>query len=376
VAPHFSDKTHPVIHVLDASRSVTVVSKLLEAVRTQTFEYTEDILELYEELREEHYDSIEERNMLAYAAAKARKQVVDYGAMPVARAPAVGVGIHVVEGVSLQELVPFIDWSPFFSTWELRGKYPNRGYPKIFNDETVGEAAKTLHGEALELLGTIVDGNKLHAKGIYAILPASRSAGGEDVDVWAAEAEREGGAAPAAKFCMLRQQEVRDGTAPLLSLADFVAPREAGADHLGMFATSIFGAEALAAEFDAQLDDYNKIMAQVRGVTRAAFRDVCVAVPVLPPPSLPASHTRPPARARSLYSAHLSPPFPPRLRFDRFFSAAYDSPTRVSVTPLPPPPPRRSPIASLRHSRRCCTRSCGRSSGGTARTSRSLLTIF
>ena len=101
MAPHFSDKTHPVIHVLDASRSVTVVSKLLEAVRTQTFEYTEDILELYEELREEHYDSIEERNMLAYAAAKARKQVVDYGAMPVARAPAVGVGIHVVEGVLL-----------------------------------------------------------------------------------------------------------------------------------------------------------------------------------------------------------------------------------------------------------------------------------
>ena len=138
--------------------------------------------------------------------------------------------------------------------------------PSYINILNITQAAKSLHNEALELLGTIIDGKRLHAKGIYAILPANRSAGGEDVDVWGDEAQRESGAAPSAKFCMLRQQEVRDGKAPLLSLADFVAPREAGADHLGMFATSIFGAEELAAEFDAQLDDYNKIMAQVRAV--------------------------------------------------------------------------------------------------------------
>ena len=191
VAPHFSDKEHPVIHVLDASRSVTVVSKLLEAARSKEYSYAEDILELYEELCEEHYESIEERALVAYGVARdTRKQVVDYGAMPVVRAPAVGVGVHVVEGISLSELVPYIDWSPFFSTWELRGKYPNRGYPKIFDDATVGEAAKNLHEEALALLAEIIDGGSLHAKGIYAIFPANSTPAGDDVNVWSDEESR------------------------------------------------------------------------------------------------------------------------------------------------------------------------------------------
>jgi len=159
----------------------------------------------------------------------------------------------------LSEVVPFIDWNPFFQTWELRGRYPNRGYPKIFNDETVGAEAKKLFDDAQAMLKKIVETKELSLKGCYGLYAANRSEGGEDVDVWENESDR--GSKPAATFCMLRQQAEVDGQQHYLSQADFVTPR-GSRDHLGMFAVACFGAEAAAKRHEDANDDYSKIMVQ------------------------------------------------------------------------------------------------------------------
>jgi 5-methyltetrahydrofolate--homocysteine methyltransferase len=138
IAPQFGNLEHPVIHVLDASRSVTVVSSLLDVRADRRADYVGELLESYEELREEHYAGLEERKYLPLAAARAKGLRVDWArhaaASPVAGAvPWVprAMGVQVVEA-SVESLLPFIDWNPFFATWELRGKYPNRGYQSIF----------------------------------------------------------------------------------------------------------------------------------------------------------------------------------------------------------------------------------------------------
>ena len=155
-------------------------------------------------------------------------------------------------------MVPYIDWNPFFQTWELRGKYPNRGYPRIFNDETVGGEAKKLFDDAQAMLKDIVENKRLALKGVMGIFPANRT--GEDVAVYADDEARE---EVVAKFCMLRQQQEKESDEPYFSLADFVAPAGAGVkDYLGAFAVACFGAEEEAARYEAQNDDYSKIMVQ------------------------------------------------------------------------------------------------------------------
>ena len=122
---------HPVIHVLDASRSVTVVSSLLGDNKE---EYVEDLLEEYDELREVDYTGLKKRYFLDFDKAKKAKLEIYFDAHPVAPIPN-QLAVNVVDNVSLEDVVPCIDWNPFFQTWELRGRYPNRGYPKIFNFE-------------------------------------------------------------------------------------------------------------------------------------------------------------------------------------------------------------------------------------------------
>jgi len=150
--------------------------------------------------------------------------------------------------------------NPFFQTWELRGRYPNRGYPKIFNDAAVGEEAKKLFNDAQAMMNKIIADGSMNLKGVVGLFPANRSEDGEDIHVYETEAEREAGK-PLATFCMLRQQAEKESEDPYLSQADFIAP--AGyQDHLGMFAVSCFGCDELVTKYEAENDDYSKIMAQ------------------------------------------------------------------------------------------------------------------
>ena len=150
--------------------------------------------------------------------------------------------------------------NPFFQTWELRGRYPNRGYPKIFNDKTVGSEAKKLFDDAQDMLNKIVEDGSMWLKGVVGLFPANRSEDGEDVDVFESEADREAGKI-SAKFCMLRQQAEKESDDPFLSQSDFIAPK-GYQDHIGFFAVSCFGCEALVAKYEAAHGDYSKIMAQ------------------------------------------------------------------------------------------------------------------
>jgi len=182
----------------------------------------------------------------------------------------------------LGDVLPFIDWNPFFQTWELRGRYPNRGYPKIFSDVTVGAEAKQLFDDAQKMLDGIVKAKSLVLRGAYGLYAANRAGNGEDVDVWATEADREADAKPVATFCMLRQQAEVEGQVEYLSQADFVAPR-GNRDHLGMFAVACFVAEKLASDYaDTHHDDYSKIMVQaladrlVEACAEALHRDIRV----------------------------------------------------------------------------------------------------
>merc|ERR1712147_179005 len=203
----------------DASRAVTVVSSLLSEESKP--DYVADVQDEYAELRDEYYASLEDRKYLTLDQAISKRG--DVSTEKVAPVPS-HLGARVVEE-ELSEVVPFIDWNPFFQTWELRGRYPNRGYPKIFNDETVGAEAKKLFDDAQAMLKKIVERKRLVLRGCYGMYAANQSADGEDVDVWCADGDRNSGAAPSATFCMLRQQAEVEGQAHYHSQGDFIAPR-------------------------------------------------------------------------------------------------------------------------------------------------------
>jgi len=256
ISPNFFTMEHPVIHVLDASRSVTVVSSLLGGGKE---DYVTEILEEYDEIREDYYAGLEDRYFLSFDDAKKQKQAIDFNAVPPAPSPN-KMGITVIDSVGLKDVVPYIDWNPFFQTWELRGRYPNRGYPKIFNDEAVGAEAKKLFNDAQSMLNKIIEDNSMNLKGVVGLFPANRSEDGEDVHIYADEESRAAGT-PSTTFCMLRQQAEKESEDPYLSQADFIAP--AGyKDHLGMFAVSCFGCDELVKYYESQHDDYSKIMCQ------------------------------------------------------------------------------------------------------------------
>lgn len=155
----------------------------------------------------------------------------------------------------------YIDWSPFFQTWELRGRYPNRGYPKIFNDERVGEEARKLYADATKMLAEIVEGNLLELRASHGVWCANADDNHEDILIYGSEEERT--QAPIATFACLRQQLEKESEDPYMSLADFVAPQSSGLkDYVGMFAVGVFGCDKLVAKYEAENDDYSKIMAQ------------------------------------------------------------------------------------------------------------------
>jgi 5-methyltetrahydrofolate--homocysteine methyltransferase len=238
----------PVVHVLDASRAVPVTSALLSDGQRDDF-LARHRAE-YDELRRRHASP--RRPLVPLAAARANRTPVDWRPEDVARPEATGA--RALDDFPLAELRPYIDWTPFFHTWELRGVFP-----KIFEHETYGEQARQLYAEAQTLLDRIVAEKLLVARGVYGLFPAH--AVGDDVELYA-DAARE---RAVARFHFLRQQAEKKGAAePHRSLADFVAPRETGlADHLGAFAVSAgFGLKELCADFRAKHDDYGAIMAE------------------------------------------------------------------------------------------------------------------
>jgi 5-methyltetrahydrofolate--homocysteine methyltransferase len=236
----------PVVHVKDASRCVGVVDRLTRPDARPDFELENRVAQQRER---ESFARRKERKLVPYAEAVRRRFTIDWAQAPVARPEFLGA--RVLRDFPLGELVPYIDWSPFFMAWELKGKYPG-----ILSDPVVGAAARELFDDASRLLRRIVDEKLLTAHAVYGFFPAN--ADGDDVVVFTDERRRE----ERARFPMLRQQWEREGQASFRSLADYVAPVGSGRpDYLGAFAVSAgFGAEELVARFEADHDDHSSIL--------------------------------------------------------------------------------------------------------------------
>jgi 5-methyltetrahydrofolate--homocysteine methyltransferase len=244
IAPSYAPS---VVHVLDASRAVGVVGNLMN--RQQKDAYLQGIREDYDRVRQAHHDR-EAKPVLPLAEARARRLSSDWNTVDLPE-PEV-LGIQSITDQPLTELLPYIDWSPFFHTWELNGRYP-----AIFEHPTIGARAKELFADAQQLLGRIVAEKLLTAKGVYGLFAACST--GDDIDLYAAS--RKG---VLATIHTLRQQGEKPQGQPNLALADYVAPQSSGrTDHVGAFAvTAGLGLDALCRRFDQDHDDYNSIMAK------------------------------------------------------------------------------------------------------------------
>jgi len=245
IAPAYG---RPVVHVLDASRAVGVVSQLISPTQRAGLEAKNR--QEQEQIRQVHQGKTGAA-LLPLDRARERRPPRDWGQVDIP-APAF-TGSRVLDRLPLERLVPFIDWSPFFHAWELRGHYP-----QILADGRVGAKAGELFADAQRLLEEIVRGNLLTARGVYGFFPAN--AVGDDIEVYGDEARRE----VATVFHTLRQQSEKPAGQFNQALADFIAPRSTGrTDYLGAFAvTTGFGLDELCARFEKDHDDYNAIMAK------------------------------------------------------------------------------------------------------------------
>ncbi|XP_059026315.1 methionine synthase isoform X2 [Mustela lutreola] len=259
IAPRYSA---PVIHVLDASKSVVVCSQLLD--ENLKDEYFEEIMEEYEDIRQDHYESLKERRYLTLSQARKNGFHIDWLSEPPPVKPTF-LGTRVFEDYDLRKLVAYIDWKPFFDVWQLRGKYPNRSFPKIFKDKTVGEEAKKVYDDAQNMLEVLIDQKKLQARGLVGFWPAQSVE--DDIHLYAEDATPQA-AEPIAIFHGLRQQAEKDSasTDAYHCLSDFIAPLHSGVrDYLGLFAVACFGVEELSRAYEQECDDYSSIMVKALG---------------------------------------------------------------------------------------------------------------
>jgi 5-methyltetrahydrofolate--homocysteine methyltransferase len=235
-----------VIHVKDASRSVGVVERLNRP--DQRGEIDRENRQAQQKERET-FARRRERKLVSYAEAVQRRLAIDWHNAEIA-VPSF-LGKRVLRDFPLAEIIPYIDWSPFFMAWELTGKYP-----MILSDPKVGKEASKLFADAQKLLQEIVAGKRLQAAAVYGIYPAN--ADGDDMVLFSDETRSK----ELQRFHGLRQQWQREGQTSFRSLADYVTPRSTGrADYLGVFAvTAGHGADELVRRFEAEHDDYNSIM--------------------------------------------------------------------------------------------------------------------
>lgn len=249
IAPEYKET---VVHVNDASRAVTVASNLLQAETKVS--YAKTVREEYDQLREGYLSRSRDKNYLSIEEARKNKLQLDWNAFEPVKPNFIGTKTVEVE---LTELVDFIDWTPFFSSWELYGKYP-----AILTDEVVGEQATQLFDDAQKMLNQIVSEKWLTAKGILGIFPAN-TINDDDVEVVQVINDKP----QTTNFLTLRQQSQKTAGAPNIALADFIAPKDSGKqDYVGCFCvTTGFGVDEKAAEFEKQLDDYNSILVKALG---------------------------------------------------------------------------------------------------------------
>ena len=239
IAPHYHEST---IHVLDASRAVGVVNSLLSAKQKTAFDAktrTE-----YEALRKAHSAKMRERKLITLDQARANRTPIDWSSYIPPKPDFTGTR---TVAPSIVELRDYIDWSPFFHAWELRGRYP-----AIFDDPTIGTQARELFADAQEVLDRIIAEKSMTARGVFAFWPAN--AAGDDVDLFRDESRRE----KLATFYFLRQQMQKPTGQFNQCLADYIAAESS--DYLGGFAVTIHGADEIAEKFKSAHDDYNSII--------------------------------------------------------------------------------------------------------------------
>lgn len=243
VAPEFEENT--IVHVLDASRAVTTASKLLGS---DAKNFSVALKDEYQKLRDYHASKNFKEKLVSLEEAQENKAVTEWSESDVY--PPEKKGIWVDKEVDLKALVPYIDWTPFFQTWELAGRFPN-----ILSDEVVGEAATKLYEDAKEMLNRIVEEKWLEARAVYGIFPSQSE--GDDVIIYEDDAKTE-----RCRFHHMRQQTKKAAGQPNFSLADFVAPKSSGImDYSGAFVVSTgFGCEERAAAYKEDHDDYNAIL--------------------------------------------------------------------------------------------------------------------
>ena len=245
----------PIIHVLDASRSVTVVQNLLSEKNRERF--AQEMKDQYREMREGYANRKDTKQYLSYEDAVNNRFEGDFAQADITK-PA-QLGVTVFKDYPLEEIREYIDWTPFFLSWELKGKFP-----KIFDHPEVGAVAKKLYDEANELLDRIINEKLLHANAVIGLFPATRT-GADEVTVWDwQDGSTNGNKRKLTTFQYLRQQGKKGSGIPNLSLADYIAPEEAGTtDYIGAFAVSTgFGTEELVQQFEEENDVYNAILAK------------------------------------------------------------------------------------------------------------------
>lgn len=235
-----------VVHVNDASRAVTVVGDLLNK-KTKN-EYVAKLKKDYDEFRIKFLKRGKEKLYISIDEARKRKYKIDWKTTTIVKPKE--LGIQTLEQLSLKQLIPFIDWSPFFRSWDLHGKFP-----AILTDDIVGEQASIMYKEAQQMIAEIIANQSLKPKAVFGLFEAN-TINNDDISVKKKGKE-------IAVFRTLRQQlKKRDGI-PNVALADFIAPKETNkTDYVGAFCVGIFGAQELADGYKAKEDDYNAIMAQ------------------------------------------------------------------------------------------------------------------
>ncbi|OED43083.1 methionine synthase [Chromatiales bacterium (ex Bugula neritina AB1)] len=250
IAPHYEQ---PVVYVADASRSVGVTGKLLSAEHKGGF--VAELNDDYAKVRERFDNKKEERSLLPLTKARDNAFKTNWQENP----PAIPSkpGVHIIEDMPFEKLVDYIDWTPFFHTWQLRARYP-----RILEDEKMGEQARLLFADAQKMIQRFIDSPEITARGVFGIFPAN-SVSGEDIEIYSGEPDGR----VLATLPGLRQQGPMPAGKPNRSLADFIAPVSSNVkDYIGCFAvTAGLGLEKLVAGFDAAQDDYSSIMAKAIG---------------------------------------------------------------------------------------------------------------
>ncbi len=245
IAPNYDQ---PVVYVPDASKSVGVVEQLHNPQHRKAFAAAN---RQQQEKLAEAFSQRQQKKLIPFAEACRQRFQTDWEHIEIAKPEFLGA--RTLDNVALETLVPYIDWTPFFAVWEMRGRYP-----ALLDDPQVGPQARRVFDDAQEMLDEIVSGRRLTARAVYGFWPAN--ADENDIVVYRDESRQE----ELCRFFTLRQQWQRRGTTAYYALADFIAPIESGRpDYLGAFAvTAGIGSDALAAEYEAEHDDYRSIMAK------------------------------------------------------------------------------------------------------------------